>query len=148
MWMIFTKGLEVDDDDNSLAYEYRKSIDKYQELVFKTYYSDETEKIAYPTLLFAEYILSNFKPDDKLIRIGNRTVEYQKLRNSLVHGRWHLERDKVVFYDALPNVENELDYNWQAKLDLTALYNYCFDILKNKLKEDKPKQKQKTILEK
>ena len=148
MWMIFTKGLEVDDDDNSLAYEYRKNIDKYQELVFKTYYSDESEKMAYASLLFIEYILSNFKPDDKLIRIGNRTVEYQKLRNSIVHGRWHLERDKVVFYDALPNIENELDYNWQAKLDLTALYNYCSNILKNKLKEDKPKQKQKTILEK
>lgn len=148
MWMIFTKGLEVDDDDNSLAYEYRKNIDKYQELVFKTYYSDESEKMAYASLLFIEYILSNFKPDDKLIRIGNRTVEYQKLRNSIVHGRWHLERDKVVFYDALPNIENELDYNWQAKLDLSALYNYCSNILKNKLKEDKPKQKQKTILEK
>lgn len=147
MWMIFTKGLEVDDDDNSLAYEYRKNIDKYQELVFKTYYSDESEKMAYASLLFIEYILSNFKPDDKLIRIGNRTVEYQKLRNSIVHGRWHLERDKVVFYDALPNIENELDYNWQAKLDLSALYNYCSNILKNKLKEDKPKQKQKTILE-
>lgn len=147
MWMIFTKGLEVDDDDNSLAYEYRKNIDKYQELVFKTYYSDESEKMAYASLLFIEYILSNFKPDDKLIRIGNHTVEYQKLRNSIVHGRWHLERDKVVFYDALPNIENELDYNWQAKLDLSALYNYCSNILKNKLKEDKPKQKQKTILE-
>ena len=143
MWMIFTKGLEVDEDN--LANEYRKKIDKYQELVFKTYYSDETEKIAYSSLLFIEYVLSNFKPDDELIRIGHRTVEYRKLRNSLVHGRWHLEREKVVFYDALPNVENELDYNWNVKLDLTELYNYCSNILQSKLYAECPKQK--SILE-
>lgn len=145
MWTIFTKGLAVD-EPNSVN-KYRSIFDKYRELVFKTYYSNADEKLTYSTLLFVEYVLSNFKPDEEFIRIGNRTVEYRKLRNSIVHGRWHLEREKVVFYDALPNVENELDYNWSAKLDLAALHSYCSSILQSKLYAESPKEKKKTILE-
>ena len=29
---------------------------------------------------------------------NNQTIEYRKLRNSLVHGRWHTKDDKIYFY--------------------------------------------------
>ena len=44
-----------------------------------------------------------------------------------------------MFYDAFPNAENELDYNWSAKLNLGALYKYCNNILNEKLVDEKPK---------
>ena len=135
---IFTYAAKTDEE--TPLTKYKDSLDQYKNLIFKTYYLDETEKLAYTTLLFVEYVLSNFPPEDDYIKIGNRTVEYKKLRNSLVHGRWHLERDLVIFYDALPDVGKELDFNWTKKLKLSDLQNYCSTILQNKILKEKPKQ--------
>lgn len=145
MYNIFTQGLTAK-TPNPMT-KYKDIFDRYKQLVFKTYFPNAQEKQTYASLLFTEYILSNFKPDDEFIRIGNRTVEYKKLRNSLVHGRWHIEKNKIVFCDAKPNIKSETDYNWSVKLDSTALNNYCTNILQTKLQDEKPKQKQKSILE-
>lgn len=137
MYHVFLKALE-DSIDSPIA-QYKDHFDKFKQLVLKTYYSNECEKLAYSYLLFIEYVLVNFKPDDDVINIGGTNVEYNKLRNSIVHGRWHVDKENIMFYDAFPNAENELEYNWSAKLNLAALYNYCNNILNEKLVDEKPK---------
>lgn len=145
MIRLFIKAISSEEETPMTP--FKDYLNQNKGLIFKSYYTNETEKLAYPTLLFVEYVLSNFPPEDEYIKIGNRTVEYKKLRNSLVHGRWHLERDLVVFYDALPDVGKELDFNWTKKLKLSDLHNYCTTILQNKLSPEKPKQLTKFILE-
>lgn len=145
MMKIFIKAIESNEETPMTR--YKDFLDQNKNLIFKTYYTNETEKLAYTSLLFIEYVLSNFPPEDEYIRIGNRTVEYRKLRNSLVHGRWHLERDKVVFYDALPDVGKELDFNWTVKIKLTDLHHYCTNILQKKISKEQPKQLTKSIFE-
>ena len=144
MLAILNKGLENDEDQK---YSFRDFLDNNKNLIFKTYYTNADERTTYSSLLFIEFILTNFPPVDEYIKIGNRTVEYKKLRNSIVHGRWHQERDKIVFYDTLPRIEKELDFNWKIKLNIFDLYDYCTNILRIKESKDKPKQLTKTILE-
>lgn len=144
MLNIFIQGLKS--EEQNPVNKYKDIFNIHRQLVFKSYFSSPDEKIAYAYLLFIEYVISNFKSDDTQITIGEQIVEYNKLRNSLVHGRWHLEKDKIVFYDALPNIENELDYNWSIKLDLYLLYGYCVKILRDKLDMKKSKKLTKNIL--
>ena len=144
MLAILNKGLENDEDQK---YSFRDFLDNNKNLIFKTYYTNADERTTYSSLLFIEFILTNFPPVDEYIKIGNRTVEYKKLRNSIVHGRWHQERDKIVFYDTLPRIEKELDFNWKIKLNIFDLYDYCTNILRIKESKDKPKQLTKNILE-
>ena len=104
MLKIFMQGLKSEDPDP--VNKYIDTFDTFRQLVFKSYYSSPEEKITYADLLFIEYVISNFKPEKEYVRILHHTFEYRKLRNSLIHGRWHMERDMIVFYDAFPNVES------------------------------------------
>lgn len=145
MIYLITEGLKQTEANE--INKYKDLFDNYRQLIFKSYFPNANEKSIYPTLLFSEYIISNFPPEDELIKIGNRTVKYAKLRNSLVHGRWNIEKDKIAFYDANPYIESETDYNWSVKLSTKDLLNYCENVLISKLEAEKPKPKQKSILE-
>lgn len=144
MLLIFLKGLKGTDPNP--VNEYKDTFNVHRQMVFKSYFTSFDEKLAYTYLLFIEYIISNFKPEKEEITIDDQVIEYNKLRNSLVHGRWHLEKDKIVFYDALPNVCNEMDYNWSKKIDLYELYKYCAQVLESKLDLGKSKKLTKTVL--
>jgi len=144
MLWIFIEGLKKLEPNP--VNEYKDIFNIHRQIVFKSYFTSVDEKLAYAYLLFIEYIISNFKPAEEEITIDDQVIEYNKLRNSLVHGRWHLEKDKIAFYDALPNVENEMDYNWSKKIDLFELYKYCAQILESKLDLGKSKKLTKTVL--
>lgn len=144
MLLIFLKGLKGTDPNP--VNEYKDTFNVHRQMFFKSYFTSFDEKLAYTYLLFIEYIISNFKPEKEEITIDDQVIEYNKLRNSLVHGRWHLEKDKIVFYDALPNVCNEIDYNWSKKIDLYELYKYCAQVLESKLDLGKSKKLTKTVL--
>lgn len=145
MIRIFLSGLQTD-TSNPLT-QYKDFFNQYRQLLLKTYYTNECEKLSYSTLLFSEYVISNFPPEEEFITIGETEVEYKKLRNSLVHGRWNVDKENIEFYDALPKTENETEYNWSTKLRLHELYRYCTNIVKEKFKTEKPKQLKKSILE-
>ena len=135
----------LDTNEPNPINKHENIITKYRQLLFKTYMPNAREKESYSSLLFAEYIISNFKPEEEYIEIDNKSIEYKKLRNSLVHGRWHTKDENIVFYDASPKTQSETDYNWSIELNINELNSYCKNILKNKL--EKPKQKQKTIFD-
>ena len=144
MLLIFTEGLKKLEPNP--VNQYKDIFNIHRQIVFKSYFTSVIEKRAYAYLLFVEYIILNFKPEEVEIIIDGHVIEYNKLRNSLVHGRWHLEKDKIAFYDALPNVENEMDYNWSKKIDLFELYKYSAQILESKLDLGKSKKLTKTVL--
>lgn len=145
MIRILFKGLQTDTPNP--IHQYRDFFNQHRQLLLKTYYTNECEKLAYSTLLFSEYVISNFQPEEEFITIGETEVEYKKLRNSLVHGRWNINKEDIEFYDALPKTENEIEYNWSTKLRLHELYKYCTNAVKEKLQAEKPKQLKKSILE-
>ena len=145
MYRILFNGLQTDIPNP--IHRYRDFFNQHRQLLLKTYYTNECEKLAYSTLLFSEYVISNFQPEEEFITIGETEVEYKKLRNSLVHGRWNVAKESIEFYDALPKTENETDYNWSTKLRLHELYQYCTNVVKEKLQAEKPKQLKKSILE-
>ena len=145
MLRIFLNGLQTDIPNP--VNKHKDFFTKYRQLLLRTYYVNECEKQAYSTLLFTEYVISNFQPEEEFITIGETEVEYKKLRNSLVHGRWNFNKENIEFYDALPKTENETDYNWSTKLRLHELYQYCTNVVKEKLPVEKPKQLKKSILE-
>ena len=141
---IFIQGLKV--DDANPVNKYSDIFDIYRQCVFKTYFSNPDEKLTYASLIFIEYIISNFKPIEEEITIDGQIIPYNKLRNSLVHGRWHLDGKKISLYDTIPNIEKELDFNWSIKLDLYSLYQYCGQVLQDKLYKENSKKLIKTIL--
>ena len=145
MYRILFNGLQTDIPNP--IHRYRDFFNQHRQLLLKTYYTNECEKLAYSTLLFSEYVISNFQPEEEFITIGETEVEYKKLRNSLVHGRWNVAKESIEFYDALPKTENETDYNWSTKLRLHELYQYCTNVVKEKLQAEKTKQLKKSILE-
>lgn len=66
---------------------------------------------------------------DETIKIGKIDVNVEKLRNSLVHSRWHGgANDRMYFYDWGNGLKNELDPNWKLvvkKVDLRdSIENY------------------------
>lgn len=105
--------------------------------VFKTYFNNKNEKTSYASLLYAEYIFNNFVPEEEEILIGDTIISSKKLRNSLVHSRWYINNDKIMFFDAKPRIDIETDYNWTCELKLTDLTNYCSSILTKKIEEEK-----------
>ena len=141
---IFIQGLKGTDPNP--VNKFKDVFNVHRQMVFKTYFTSVMEKYAYAYLLFIEYVISNFKPEEDEILISDQVVEYNKLRNSLVHGRWHLEKDKIVFYDALPNVENELDFNWSKKINLFELYKYSAQVLEGKLNLGNSKESESYVL--
>lgn len=125
---------------------YEQSFkDPYNRLLFKIYYSNHGERLFRPYMMFIEYIITNYCCKNEYIKIGKRSVLSRKLRNSLIHARWYIDDDKIRFYDALPNIANELEYNWDVSIKFIDLFNYCVDILEQVKKEKEEKQKIKTI---
>lgn len=135
-------------DELKLSYkdQYEKIFnDEGNKLLFKIYYSDFNKKRVYSYMPFIEYIITNYCCDSEYIKIGKRSVLSNKIRNSLIHARWCIDKDKIKFYDALPNISNELDYNWEASINFNDLCEYCVDILSKELQKQEEKQKVKTV---
>lgn len=147
IYTIFTEALKTKPPTPNQINKYMYIFNKHRELVFKTYFANKTEKDTYAMLLFAEYIITNFIPDKEFIEIDEQIIEYKKLRNSLVHSRWCIEKNNIVFYDSKPKTESELNYNWSITLSSETLSDYCKNILNNKLEQEKEKPKQKILLE-
>lgn len=137
-----------DKEEKEFSFEehYEKLFkDSYNQLLFKIYYSNHNEKMVYPYMMFIEYIITNYCCKNEYIKIGKHSILSNKLRNSLVHARWYIDDDKIRFYDALPNIANELDYNWEVSINFIDLCEYCTEVLEQIKKEKEEKQKQKTI---
>lgn len=105
----------------------------YDNLFFKLYYTNFNERMIHSHMLFIEYIIVNFCNTDGYIKIGKHNILYNKLRNSLVHSRWCIDKDKIVFYDASPTTSEEFNYNWSTSIRFVDLYGYCV----NKFEEEK-----------
>lgn len=114
-------------------------------LLFRIYYGNFDEKVIYSYMIFIEYIISNYCCDREYIKIGKRSVLANKLRNSLVHARWCIDGNKILFYDALPNIVNELEYNWKVSINFSDLCDYCIDILENQKNKEREKKIIKTV---
>ena len=109
----------------------------YDRLNFKISLSDINEKLIYPCMIFIEYVISNFCFNEEFITIEQTSIPYNKLRNSLVHARWVIKNNKIKFYDALPDIGNETEYNFECELDFVDLYKYCKDIMNNEIIKEK-----------
>ena len=96
-------------------------------------------------MIFIEYIITNYCCKSEYIKIGKRSVLSNKLRNSLIHSRWCIDNDKIRFYDALPNISNELEYNWEVSINFVDLCEYCTEVLKQVKLEKEEKNKVKTV---
>lgn len=117
----------------SLEEYYNASFkNEYDELFIKLSSYDFNEKMVYPYMLFIEYVITNFC-NSEYIKIGKRTVLQNKLRNSLVHCRWIIDGEFIKFYDALPIVLNEMEYNFKCKLSFVDLLEYCVSIMEKEL---------------
>lgn len=73
-------------------------------------------------MLWVSYILQN--EENEIITIGTKDYERNKLRNSAIHGRWHINHETgiVTFYD----YKKEYDYNFEEDIQLSDLLNYCY----------------------
>lgn len=119
--------------ENNIEDYFKRILNNtHDRMLFKTYYNDKIEKKVHPYMLFIEYIITNYCCENKFIEINDKEILSNKLRNSLVHARWCIDKDEIIFYDALPNVNNELDYNWQESINFNELCNYCKNVLEEK----------------
>ena len=133
----FLLGLNISEETS--VTKYKDFFDEYKQLVFITYYANRMEKFAYSSLLFIEYVISNFIDENDIIEIDGVSIPCKKLRNSLVHGRWHIDKDCIVFQDSNPDAKFELEFNWTQKVDLSNLLDYCENVLADKFEDEKPK---------
>ncbi len=71
-----------------------------------------------PSIIYLDSVITHYCTDET-ITIDNNTYETEKIRNSLVHGRWLISKNtELVMYDADPrNIKsNELEYVGSIKI--------------------------------
>lgn len=71
-----------------------------------------------PSIMYLDSVITHYCTDET-ITIDNITYETEKIRNSLVHGRWLISKDtELVMYDADPrnNKSNNLEYVGSIKM--------------------------------
>ena len=74
-----------------------------------------------PWVMSLEYFSNS---NDDTITIGSTTYDKNELRNSVTHGRWHINYDTgiVTFYD----YRKEYDYNFEEDIYMGDLYNFVY----------------------
>lgn len=78
------------------------------------------------TYLFDTYIQSN------QININEKIIDKEKIRNSLVHGRFYIGGfNKYKFFDSQNGRKNESNINWQETIKLEDLLLFTNSIIKN-----------------
>lgn len=98
---------------NRILPEYKDQLRSY--LLFKDLRNNNL-------MILLSYILEN--SNDDTITIGSTTYDKNKLRNSVTHGRWHINYDTgiVTFYD----YRKEYDYNFEEDIYMGDLYNFVY----------------------
>lgn len=80
--------------------------------------SDTESQIIYPLMMYLGFLLDNLC-DQETIVIGKKSYEKEKLRNSIVHGRWFIGKGRIIhFYDC--PIGNSNDYNFDFHEAISA----------------------------
>ncbi len=77
-----------------------------------------------PTIMYLDSVITHYCTDET-ITIDNKTYETEKIRNSLVHGRWIISKDsKLVMYDADPRNKKSNDLEYVGSIKVNSLIKW------------------------
>ena len=77
-----------------------------------------------PTIMYLDSVITHYCTDET-ITIDNKTYEAEKIRNSLVHGRWIISKDsKLVMYDADPRNKKSNDLEYVGSIKVNSLIKW------------------------
>lgn len=85
---------------------------------------DIVGRIIFPIIIALEYIIIN-KMDDEFININGKLIERERIRNSLVHGRWFVGlNENVEFYDTKSGLNNDYNFDFHETINIHDLVDY------------------------
>lgn len=101
--------------------------------------SDTESQIIYPLMMYLGFVLDNLCAQETIV-IGKKEYNKEKIRNSIVHGRWFIGKDRVIqFYDCPSGNNNDYNFNWHESINAYDLkewgenyFNNDFDDVKKK----------------
>ncbi len=125
------------------TYEKFKSLTRKQQLEMYMHFNFGESFIAYSFLTYVEFVIAHCC-NDEYINIDNNQYSVKEIRNSLVHGRWHVFGQNIAFYDADPRNVNMLNTTLVGLIDLGHLVDWANDYLEeNKYRLEIQKAKKK-----
>lgn len=145
IYFTYDKKIEQNDTNEYSFAEHRYDMmmdiydDKTLKMELMLMHTDKESRIIYPLMMYLGFILDNLCNQD-IIVIGNKEYPKEKIRNSIVHGRWFIGKNKVIqFYDCPSGNNNDYKFNWHESISSYDLkewgenyYNNNFESLKRK----------------
>ena len=94
-------------------------------------FSTDTEsRSIYPLLMYCDFVINNMSKDE-YIQIGDKYIPRERIRNSLVHGRWYIgTNNNIEFYDCPNGNNNDYNFNFHETINIKELQNYVESIYK------------------
>lgn len=94
-------------------------------------FSTDTEsRRIYPLLMYCDFVINNMSKDE-YIQIGDKYIPRERIRNSLVHGRWYIgTNNNIEFYDCPNGNNNDYNFNFHETINIKELQNYVESIYK------------------
>ena len=86
--------------------------------LFAIFSTDKESRVIYPLMTYVDFVINNLV-DDEYLFIQKQIIPRDRIRNSLVHGRWYIGcDDNIEFYDC-PNGNNN-DYNFDFHVTINV----------------------------
>lgn len=85
-----------------------------------------------PSVMYLDAVVTHYCQDEK-ITIDNISYDAEKIRNSLVHGRWIISKDReLVMYDADPKNEKSINLDYVGSIKIDSFMNWAEDYVDSK----------------
>lgn len=83
--------------------------------------TDRESRLIYPLMSYIDFIINNLSNDEYLI-IQNQSISRERIRNSLVHGRWYVScNNNIELYDCPNGNENDYNFDFHVTLNIKEL---------------------------
>ena len=90
--------------------------------------------VGFPAITYIDSVITHCCKNDEIIDLGNNQYEVEKVRNSLVHGRWFISTDNsIVLFDADPRNIKDYDLEYVGKIHINTLKIWADKYLKNNI---------------
>ena len=79
---------------------------------------------AIPFVMYIDSVITHCC-EDEYIQINNQRYKTEKIRNSLVHGRWYITADNcIILYDADPRNINDYNLEFIGKINISSFIEW------------------------
>lgn len=115
-----SEGIDETSDMTKKRIEFINDIWKTdaKKLQLALFSTDNECRLVYPLMTYIDFVINNLIDDEYLI-IKEQIIPRDRIRNSLVHGRWYISSDNnIEFYDCPNGNDNDYNFDFHATINV------------------------------